>query len=245
MAGQCGRGQALILLTHTDEARDLYYGDRALAGLRALGEVRLNETGAALGGEALIEAARGVRVIVADRAVPAAAGLFGAVPELVAFCRGAVDIRTVDVEAASAAGVLVTRASPGFVAAVCELIIGLAIDLCRGVSDAVAAHRAGVRPPVRMGRQIAGSTVGIIGYGAIGRELARLMRALGADVLVADPYAVGVETVGLAGLLHAVGSGGLSGGCDGGDGWPDGCGGVWADAAGGAVHQCVARGVGG
>ncbi len=163
--------------------------------------MRLNETGAPLAGAALIDAARGTRIIVADRAVPADAALFDALPELQAFCRGAVDIRTVDVAAASAAGVLVTRASPGFVPAVCELIVGLAIDLCRGVSDAVAAHRSGERAPVRMGRQIAGSTVGIIGHGAIGRELARLMRALGATVLVADPHASGVETVELPKLL--------------------------------------------
>ena len=159
-------------------------------------------TGVALEGDALIEAASGATIIVADRAVPAPASLFAALPDLVAFCRGAVDIRTVDVDAASAAGVLVTRASLGFVPAVCELIVGLAIDLCRGVSEAVAAHRAGRRPPVRMGRQIAGSVVGIIGHGAIGRELARLMQALGATVLVADPYARDVATIPLAALLE-------------------------------------------
>lgn len=202
MARRSQRSQALILLTHTDEARELYYGDRALAGLRTLGAVRLNETGVPLTGDALIAVAQGMRIIVADRAVPAPAALFSALPDLVAFCRGAVDIRTVDVAAASAAGVLVTRASPGFVPAVCELIIGLAIDLCRGVSHAVAAHRAGHRPAVRMGRQIAGATVGIIGHGAIGRELRRLMDALGATVLVADPHATGVETVALPVLLE-------------------------------------------
>ena len=154
-----------------------------------------------LTGDGLIAAARGARIIVADRAVPAPAALFAALPELVAFCRGAVDIRTVDIAAATAAGVLVTRASPGFVSAVCELIIGLAIDLSRGVSDSVASYRAGMQPPVRMGRQIAGSTVGIIGHGAIGRELVRLMQALGASVLVADPYARDVETVPLPVLL--------------------------------------------
>ncbi|MDT7952606.1 MAG: NAD(P)-dependent oxidoreductase [Acetobacteraceae bacterium] len=164
--------------------------------------MRLNETGAPLAGDALLEAAAGVQVIVADRAVPAPAGLFAALPALVAFCRGAVDIRTVDVAAASAVGVLVTRASPGFVPAVCELIIGLAVDLCRGLSAAVAEHHAGRRPPVRMGRQIAGSTVGIIGYGAIGRELARLMQALGATVVIADPYVSGVETLPLPSLLE-------------------------------------------
>ncbi len=201
MAGRSQRRETLILLTHTDEARALYYGERALTELQALGDVRLNETGAPLSGESLIAAARGVRIIVADRAVPAPAELFAALPDLVAFCRGAVDIRTVDVAAATAAGVLITRASPGFVSAVCELIVGLAIDLCRGVTTSVVSYRAGTQPPVRMGRQIAGSAVGIIGYGAIGRELARLMQALGAEIIIADPYATDVETVPLATLL--------------------------------------------
>ena len=40
-----------------------------------------------------------------------------------------------------------------------------------------------------MGRQLAGSTLGIIGYGAIGRQLAELALALGMDVQIADPYA--------------------------------------------------------
>lgn len=180
----------VILLTHTDEARALYYGERAEAGLQALGEeVRLNRSGRPLDGDALIAAAQGARIIVADRAVPAPAALFAALPDLVAFVRGAVDIRTVDVEAASRHGVLVTRASPGFDASVCELVLGLMVDLSRGVSDAALAYRAGRQPPVRMGRQVAGSTVGVIGYGGIGRRLARLLLALEARVLVHDPYA--------------------------------------------------------
>ncbi len=199
MARRGERGQALILLTHSDEARALYYGERALSGLRALGPVRLNETGQALEGDALIRAAAGVRIIVADRAVPAPAALFAALPGLTAFVRGAVDIRTVDVAAASAHGVLVTQASPGFVDAVCELVLGLTIDLCRSVSASVADSRAGRRPPARMGRQIAGSSVGIIGYGAIGQRLTELMHVLGATVLVSDPYAT-VDRDGVAQL---------------------------------------------
>jgi len=195
----------VILLTHTDEARALYYGARAEAALHQLGvPVRLNRTGRPLEGGALIAAAAGARIIVADRAVPAPASLFAALPDLVAFVRGAVDIRTVDVEAASQHGVLVTRASPGFVPAVCELVIGLMVDLSRGVSDAVACYRAGRPVPVRVGRQIAGATVGVIGYGAIGRRLVRLLLALDATVLVSDPHATvegETEQVGLMVLL--------------------------------------------
>ena len=54
--GQSGEGgMARIFLTHAGDARAHYYGDEALARLRELGEVRLNETGAPLTSEQLIE----------------------------------------------------------------------------------------------------------------------------------------------------------------------------------------------
>src|SRR6185437_8343933 len=99
------------------------------------------------------------------------------------------DIRNIDVAAASKAGVLVTRASPGFVPAVAELAIGFMVDLSRGVSRATADYHAGRMPDVVMGRQLAGSRIGIIGYGSIGRYLAPIAKALGMEVLVADPFA--------------------------------------------------------
>jgi D-3-phosphoglycerate dehydrogenase len=121
--------------------------------------------------------------------VPAPASLFAALPDLVGFVRAAVDIRTVDVAAASKAGVLVTQASPGFVPAVSELVIGMIVDLCRGISTSVCHYRAGRQPPIRMGRQIAGSTVGVIGCGGIGTRVVRMLEAMDATVLVHDPYA--------------------------------------------------------
>lgn len=102
--------------------------------------------------------------------------------------RCAVDIRKIDVAAASAAGVLVTQASAGFVQSVAELALGFMVDLSRGVSRATADYHAGKAPEVVMGRQLAGSTIGIIGYGSIGRYLAAIAKVLGMNVLVADPY---------------------------------------------------------
>ena len=178
-----------ILLTHTPHMLANYYGDRALAGLRRHGEVQLNPHGWVLDStDALLEAAAGVDVIVADRQVPVPAEVFAALPSLIAVCRVAVDVSTIDVEAASRHGVLVTRATPGFVPAVAELALGFMVDLGRNVSQAVAEYRAGLDPVPRMGRQLAGATLGIIGYGAIGRRLAALAVALDMQVLVADPY---------------------------------------------------------
>ena len=182
-----------ILLTHADEARAHYYGEEALARLRELGDVRLNESSEPLAASQLIELAGGCQVIVSDRATEGPAAVFEQLPELVAFVRCAVDIRNVHVGAASANGVLVTRASPGFIDSVAELVVGFMVDLARGVSDATIAYRAGVQPAVRMGRQLRGSKLGIIGYGHIGTRLAQLGIALGMQVLVSDPYVQVVE----------------------------------------------------
>ncbi|KMO36578.1 2-hydroxyacid dehydrogenase [Methylobacterium variabile] len=194
-----------ILLTHTPRAREQYYGPEALAALAAAAETRLHEGEAPLGPDALVAAAADVDLIVADRATAVPAAVFGRLPALRAVLRVAVDISTIDVAAASAAGVLVTRARPGFVAAVSELALGMMIDLSRGISRSVLAYRAGDAPEIRMGRQLAGSTAGIIGYGVIGRRLAAILAGLGMEVLVSDPHAAvteaGLVQVGLPELL--------------------------------------------
>jgi D-3-phosphoglycerate dehydrogenase len=185
-----------IFLTHDDEARAHYYGDEALARLREEGDVRLNETGGPLSTAQLIELAAGCEVIVSFRQTEGPAPVFEALPDLVAFVRCAVDIRNIDVGAASKAGVLVTQASPGFIDSVAELVVGMMVDLARKVSDATLAYRAGDVPAATMGVQLRGSTLGIIGYGSIGGRLAQLGLALGMDVVVADPH-VRVDDAGI------------------------------------------------
>jgi D-3-phosphoglycerate dehydrogenase len=104
-----------VLLTHTPQARRQYYGERSLSGLQAAAEVVLHEGDHALDAAGLIDAADDVDIIVADRLTEGPGEIFAKLPKLRAFVRCAVDIRNIDVEAASAAGVLVTRAGPGFV----------------------------------------------------------------------------------------------------------------------------------
>jgi D-3-phosphoglycerate dehydrogenase / 2-oxoglutarate reductase len=188
-----------IFLTHHDDAREKYYGEEALARLRELGEVRLNDTGHPLTTSQLIDLAAGCEVIVSYRETEGPAQVFQELPDLVAFVRCAVDIRNIDVAAASKAGVLVTRASPGFIDAVAELVLGMMVDLGRGISAATLDYRAGRTPRIAMGRQLRGSTLGIIGYGSIGRRLAELGLALGMQVFISDPHA----EVSAAGLTQA------------------------------------------
>src|SRR4051812_45914725 len=194
-----------VLLAHTPQMRRDYYGERSLNSLRAVADVRLHEGDIALDAAALVDAARDVDIIIADRMTHGPRAIFPRLPNLRAFVRCAVDIRNVDVAAASACGVLVTQASPGFVQSVAELAVGYMVDLSRGVSRATAEYHAGRAAEVVMGRQLAGSRIGIIGYGSIGRYLAPLARALGMEVLVADPFVAiadpGIEHVPLEDLL--------------------------------------------
>ena len=191
-----------ILLTHSPEALKLYYGERALAGLLKLGEVSLNKSPSPLEGEDLLAAAADCDLIVSYRQSPGPAAVFERLPKLKAFLRCAIDIRNIDVAAASRAGVLVTQASAGFVTAVSELVLGFLVDLSRGITGSTFEYRNGKVPKAAMGRELKGSTLGVIGYGAIGREVVRVGRALGMRVLVNDPHVSGIEQTPLDRLLE-------------------------------------------
>jgi len=194
-----------VFLAHTPEMRANYYGDRALAALREVAEVVTHEGAETLRGAALAAAAAGCHAIVADRATPGTAATFDNAPDLLAFLRVAVDVSTIDIAAASRHGVLVTQATPGFVDSVAELAIGMMVDLARGVSGYAADFHAGRVPVPRMGRQLAGRTLGLIGYGRIARRVAEIAVAMRMRVLASDPHATiadpGVEAVPMDRLL--------------------------------------------
>jgi len=182
-----------VFVSHPSDKLEHYYGARAIAALQAIAEVRFNTEPRELSTAELVAAARGCDYLVAYRQTPGPDELFRTWPTLRAFLRCAMDIRTVDVAAASAHGVLVTRASAGFVPAVAEWIVAMMVNLARDlVAHVEAAHRD-APPTQRMGRQLHGSTLGVIGLGRIGRHLAAVAAALGMRVLASDPQPAGPE----------------------------------------------------
>jgi D-3-phosphoglycerate dehydrogenase len=120
--------------------------------------------------------------------------VFDAAPglRLVGICRNA--LNHVDVESATAHGVAVTHAPGRNNNAVAEMTLGLMLSLARRIPQADRlVTGAGWRDPaigyrLFRGTEIAGSTVGVVGFGQIGREVARKCIALGARVLVHDPF---------------------------------------------------------
>ena len=176
-----------VFVTHNAEDLQAYYG-RSLPELEAIAQVVTNPLERDLTIDELVEAAADCHVIVAHRSTPGPAEVFDRLPELVAFLRCAVDISTIDVDAATRAGVLIARAAKSFVPSTAELALGLLIDCARSISASNLDYQAGIEPPQRNGWQLAGHTAGIIGYGAIGSHLANLLIAVGMDVVVSDPF---------------------------------------------------------
>lgn len=194
-----------VFLTHDPEDLEAYYG-RALPELEAMVEVVRNPSGRDLDTAELVQAAANCEVIVAHRSTPGERAVFAQLPGLLAFLRTAVDISTIDVDAASEHGVLVARADKSFVPSTAELALGLMIAVARNIGASTVDYQAGREPPQRGGFQLAGKTAGIVGYGAIGSYLAPILHSLGMSVLVYDPaVATGdarFEDVGLTELLR-------------------------------------------
>lgn len=194
-----------VLVTHPTDKLAQYFGDAALRALQSIADVRLNPHARELSLSELVAAAEDCDALIAYRQTPGPEALFAALPKLAVFLRCAVDIRTVDVAAASAHGVLVTQASPGYAAAVVEWIVAAMIDLSRGIARYSAAYQQGAPLAPFMGRELRGATLGVIGYGEIGRPLAKIALAFGMRVHVNTLQAIeasdGVQAMALMPLL--------------------------------------------
>lgn len=101
--------------------------------------------------------------------------------------RNGAGVDRIDLAAASRRGVVVTNAPGANRIAVAELTIALMLALCRDLVQVAGASRRGEWPRPT-GRELAGKTLGLIGLGAIGREVAHRATAFGLQVLAFDPY---------------------------------------------------------
>lgn len=142
--------------------------------------------------EQLIGRLQGVDVLIVEADFVTAEVFEQSSLRITGVCRG--DPTNVDVPAATKHGVAVIRTPARNASAVAELTLALMLGLLRNVVAADADVRAGrwivdgVLPQQRFwGRELSGCVVGLIGYGAIGREVARRLRALGVPVLAFDP----------------------------------------------------------
>ncbi len=134
---------------------------------------------------------------ILSRQGPVSAAAMDASPNLRIVARHGVGVDDVDLAAAKARGIMVARAPGSNTTAVAEhalaLILALAKDL-RPLGATIAA--GGWRGAAGQVRDIEGLHLGLLGFGAIGRAVARLGLAFGMQITACDPNAAPIDGVG-------------------------------------------------
>jgi D-3-phosphoglycerate dehydrogenase / 2-oxoglutarate reductase len=103
--------------------------------------------------------------------------------------RAGVGVDNVDVEAATRRGIVVANAPESTVVSAAEHTIGLLVSLARNIPQAHAALKQGRWERSRWGGvELAGKTLGVLGFGRIGQQVARRAGGLGMRVVAYDPF---------------------------------------------------------
>jgi len=168
-----------------------------------VGEVIYNTSGKPLTSSQLAEMIPGVDGYIAgldtiDRNALAAAD------RLRVIARYGVGVDAVDLEAAEEKGIVVTNTPSANSSSVAELTVGLMISLLRNIPAAAQATNSGEWPRMR-GLSLEGKTIGLVGFGAIGKHVAQRLSGFGCRVVVFDPVATEEQADGMGVALLSLG----------------------------------------
>jgi D-3-phosphoglycerate dehydrogenase len=127
--------------------------------------------------------------IVVRSATKVTAELIGRADNLKVIGRAGVGIDNVDVEAATRRGIVVANAPESTVISAAEHTIGLLVALTRNIPQAHAALKQGRwERKAYGGVELADKTLGVLGFGRIGQQVARRAAGLGMRVVAYDPF---------------------------------------------------------
>lgn len=160
----------------------------------------------------LMEVLDGAHALIVRNRTQVDAALLAAAPGLRVVGRLGVGLDNIDVAACRERGIRVIPAAGANARSVAEYVVTTAAMLLRGAYLSSAEVAAGKWPRTRLseGRETLGKTLGLIGFGDIGRQAAALAQAFGMDVIAHDPMlpeshaiwaATGVRCVPLDALL--------------------------------------------
>ena len=142
-----------------------------------------------LKGEELARAVEGVHAVVVRSATSITRDSLKYASALVLIGRAGVGVDNIDVQAATERGVAVLNAPSGNTISAAELAFSLMLSLARRIPAAdQSMHRGEWDKKSFTGTELLGKTLGLIGAGRIGGEVARRARAFGMRVVAYDPY---------------------------------------------------------
>jgi phosphoglycerate dehydrogenase-like enzyme len=186
------------------------FPESAIAVLDARFDVRCGRSGAAYCEDELIDLAACADALAIYSRDRISERVLAALPQLKVIAKGGSrPSSNVDIDAAQRRGVRVLWTPGANAVSVAEMTLALMLSLARDLPGLRSRlSQGGWRDFGLLGRELAGTTVGLIGFGAVGREVAARCRAFGQQVLVFDPHldvrcaeALGADGVDLHELL--------------------------------------------
>src|SRR5277367_1574864 len=127
--------------------------------------------------------------LVVRSAVQVTAEVLKKAPKLRVIGRAGVGVDNVDLDAATAAGVLVMNTPGGNAVSVAEHTLALMLSMARYIPQATVSTKAGKWEKKKfLGNELRGKTLGVVGLGSVGREVVKRARAFDMRIVAHDPY---------------------------------------------------------
>ncbi|ELZ95335.1 D-3-phosphoglycerate dehydrogenase [Haloferax mucosum ATCC BAA-1512] len=160
------------------------------AGLDRLREAGYEvETAYDVEGDALLEAVSGVHGLIVRSGTQVSEDVFEAASDLVIVGRAGIGVDNIDIEAATEHGVIVANAPEGNVRAAAEHTVAMGFAAARSIPQAHTRLKDGEwAKSDYLGNEVNGKTLGVVGLGRVGQEVAKKFASLGMDIVAYDPY---------------------------------------------------------
>ncbi|MFC7205171.1 phosphoglycerate dehydrogenase [Haloferax namakaokahaiae] len=147
------------------------------------------ETAYDVEGEALLEAVSDANGLIVRSGTQVTAEVFEAAPNLVIVGRAGIGVDNIDIEAATEHGVIVANAPEGNVRAAAEHTVAMGFAAARSIPQAHARLKNGEwAKSDYLGTEVNGKTLGVVGLGRVGQEVAKKLSSLGMSIVAYDPY---------------------------------------------------------
>jgi len=161
--------------------------DAGLTRLREAGhEV---ETAYDIEGEALLSAVADANALIVRSGTEVSEEVLAAADDLVIVGRAGIGVDNIDLDAATEHGVIVANAPEGNVRAAAEHTVAMAFATARSIPQAHVRLRGGEWAKGEfLGTELNGKTLGIVGLGRVGQEVAKRLDGLGMELVAYDPY---------------------------------------------------------
>ena len=131
------------------------------------------------------------QAIIASSQVRYDGALMDACPNLKLIARTGIGVDNIDLDAATARGVVVTNTPDGPTESTAEHTVAMLLALAKRLkqgADNLAAGKWGPRTGALVGVEVRGKTLGLVGLGRIGTQVALRCRAFGMEIMAFDPY---------------------------------------------------------